>query len=27
VIFALFMSVGSLTGGLAFVLQRFFGGS
>lgn len=27
VIFALFMSVGSLTGGLAYVLQRFFGGS
>ena len=26
VIFALFMSVGSLTGGLAYVLQRFFGG-
>jgi hypothetical protein len=25
VIFALFMSVGSLTGGLAYVLQRFFG--
>ena len=27
VIFALFMSVGSLTGGLAYVLQRFFGGA
>lgn len=27
VIFALFMGVGSLTGGLAYVLQRFFGGS
>lgn len=26
VIFALFMGVGSLTGGLAYVLQRFFGG-
>lgn len=27
VIFALFMSVGSLTGGLAYVLQRSFGGN
>lgn len=27
VIFALFMSVGSLAGGLAYVLQRFFGGA
>ncbi|MGC9162683.1 MAG: TM2 domain-containing protein [Thiomonas sp.] len=26
VIFTLFMTVGSLTGGLAYVLQRFFGG-